>query len=70
VFRERSYPGTSSEDAQSIYANPICVSILVLDDNELDQLPSEMKQLAKLKTLSLRNNSILKCLVCVKQSKN
>ena len=35
------------------------VSTFVLDDNQLEQLSSEMKQLANLKTLSLHNYSIL-----------
>lgn len=37
----------------------VCVTQLNLDDNLLDQLPQEVGKLKTLKTLSLKNNSIL-----------
>ena len=36
----------------------LCVSVLVLDDNRLEDLPSVMAELQLLRVLSIRNNSI------------
>lgn len=43
----------------------VSVSELILDDNQVEQLPSEMASLRRLTTLSLKNNSIQNASVCV-----